>query len=460
MTSPSPLVHLARCALLGTLLLLTACGDEDDPSPGDPVDAGVHGRDAGTDAGSDGGADAGTDAGPPIEVPSIPAQTVTLGGQSYIAYQRAGDTFRIVCQDPCPIEESYIFARYAGFRAVKDDLLSLTGVDVVPKMTPVDIHLASDSVCGSPGTLAGASFMNWTPEGPGPGSNVCLWDLEASQAQPPNVPRPLTVENALARANQVLVAHEYAHVVLFLRHELSHEWFVRAVSYRVGGDAQSLCDATNKLFAPTAWNLCQQHGLDYPQLAESMRRIDTLWSSGQGEEELYLGVPPSTSTYQYHRILDGLAGEDTFTGLTMAGELRPNQCGDSARFLPTGGTVSMYGGRVRWELPAGALASELLVEPGTWRAGMIVPTEWETFAWAHNYAFTSGEQPLLKQARLTVRYDPSLMPSGASESLLTLYWQPMANIAQEVPGAQVDTVAHTVSGNVPRLGRYIVAPRR
>ncbi|WP_163863027.1 hypothetical protein [Myxococcus eversor] len=453
------LLHLARCALLGTLLLLTACGDEEDPSPGDPVDAGVQGRDAGTDAGTDGGTDAGADAGPPIEVPSIPAQTVTLGGQSYVAYQRAGDTFRIVCQAPCPIEESYIFARYAGFRAVKDDLLSLTGVDVTPKMMPVDIHLASDSVCGSPGNLAGASFMNSTPEGPGPGSNVCLWELEASRAQPPNVPRPLTVENALARANQVLVAHEYAHVVFFLRHEVSHEWFVRAVSYRVSGDAQSLCDATNELFAPTAWNLCQQHGLDYPQLAESVRRIDTLWSRGDGTEVLYQGVPLATSMYQYHRLLDGLAGEDTFTGLTMAGELRPNQCGDVASFTPAGGTISMYGGRVHWELPAGAVAEGFHVGPGSWRSGMVVPTGWESFAGTHNYSFTFGEEPLLKQARLTVRYDPSLMPTGASESSLTLYWKPAASIAQEVPGAQVDTAANTVSGTVSRLGRYIVAPR-
>ncbi|NTX64947.1 hypothetical protein HUA74_30265 [Myxococcus sp. CA051A] len=459
MTSPSPLVHLARCALLGTLLLLTACGDEEDPSPGDADDAGVQGRDAGRDGGMDAGGDAGTDAGPPIEVPSIPAQTVTLGGQTYVAYQRAGDTFRIVCQVPCPIEEPYIFARYEGFRAVKDDLLSLTGVDVVPKMTPVDIHLASDSVCGSPGNRAGAAFMNTTPEGPGPGSNVCLWELEASHVQPPSVPRPLTVENALARENQVLVAHEYAHVVFFLRHELSHEWFVRAISYRVGGEARSLCDATNELLAPTAWNLCQQHGLDYPHLAESVRRIDTLWSSGQGVEVLYPGVPLATSMYQYHRILDGLAGEDTFTGLTDAGELRPNQCGDSARFTPAGGIVSMYGGRVRWELPSGAVASELQVEPGSWRSGMVVPSGWSTFAGAHNYSFMPGEQPLQKPVRLTVRYEPSLMPAGASEASLTLYWKPDTSFAQEVPGAQVDAVTHTVSGSVSRLGRYIVAPR-
>lgn len=436
---------LARCGLLTALLWGLACGDEGDSPPG-----------GAPDSGTDAGVDAGT---PPSEVPRVPREDVTLGGRPYAAYQRPGDTFRIVCEQPCPLEEAYIFARYAGFLAVKDELLSLTGVDVLPLMTPVDIHLSSDSVCGTPGTLAGAAFMNRTGLAPGPGSNVCLWDWEASQAPPPHVPRLLTVEAALARDSQVLLAHEYAHVVFFLRQELSHEWFVRAISYRVGGQAESLCDSMNALHAPTAWNLCQQNGLDYPRLAESLRRIDALWASGQGVEELFEGVPRTTSVYQYRRILDALAGSDTFEALASAGELRPNQCGDSARFMPPGGTVTLYGGRVQWSLPAGAVTEALQVEPGSWRSGMVVPEGWSDFQSAHNYAFLPSGFMLQRPARLTIRYEPALIPAGGDEASLTLYWMPGDAPAQVVPGAVVDTEANAVSASVSRLGRYIIAPR-
>ncbi|WP_144429587.1 hypothetical protein [Myxococcus hansupus] len=433
---------------VAVLLFAVACGDDSAPPPGPAPDAGVPVTDAGTDAGT-----------PPPEVPSVPRMEVTLGGRPYVAYQRPGDTFRIVCELPCPIEETYLFARYAGFLAVKDDLVALTGVDVPERMVPVDIHLASDSLCGNPGPLAGASFMNWTGLEPGPGANVCLWDLEASLPTAPHVPRPLTVANALARENQVLLAHEYAHVVFFLRQELSHEWFVRAVSYRVGGQTESLCDSMNALHAPTAWNLCQQNGLDYPQLAESMRRIDALWTSGQGVEELFANVPKTTSVYQLRRILDSLAGSDTFEALVGAGELRPNQCGDAGRFTPSGGTLSLYGGRVEWTLPVGAVTAPLQVEPGSWRTGKVVPEAWNAFMWAHNYAFLPSGFAFQRDVRLTVRYEPSLMPEGADASTLTLYWLPVSTPAQAVPGAEVDTVANTVSATVSRLGRYVIAPR-
>ncbi|MCY1034790.1 hypothetical protein OV207_25295 [Corallococcus sp. BB11-1] len=435
-----------RALLCLLLVFMSACGD--DPEPGAPSDAGVSRPDAGVDAGR-----------PPPEVVAVPRTQVMLGGREYRAYQRPGDTFRVVCEEPCPLEETYLFARYAGFRAVKDDLVSVAGVDVSPRMVPVDIHLAGDSLCGPKGTVSGSAFMNQTGLEPGPGSNVCLWELEASRAPPPEVPRPLTVENAVALEHQVLVAHEYAHVVLFLRHELSHEWLVRAISYRVGGQAGSLCDDVNQQFAPTAWELCQRNGLDYAQLAEGLRKTDTLWSTGGGTVALHAGVPLATSVYQYRRILDALAGGDTLAACVAGGELRANQCGDSARFTPAGGTVNMYAGQVRWELPAGALVADVQVEPGAWRSGMVVPTPWNAFMSAHNYAFEPASGAFKQPVRLTVAYDPKLIPEGGAEASLTLYWKPDDGPAQAVVGAQVDTGANTVSASVSKLGRYIVSPR-
>ncbi|RKH45544.1 hypothetical protein [Corallococcus sicarius] len=440
----------ARGVLAGLLFgALAACGGDTAPGPGGPSDAGVSRPDAGVDAGL-----------PPPEIVPIPSEQVTLSGHAYRAYQRPGDTFRIVCEEPCPIEERYLFARYAGFLAVKDDLLSLTGVDVPSRLTPVDIHLTGDSLCGPRvGTVAGSSFMNVTDLAPGPGSNVCLWELEASRAPLPEVARPLTVENALARENQVLLAHEYSHVVLFLRHELSYEWVVRAISYRVGGQADSFCSPMNRQFAPTAWELCQRNGMDYAQLAESLRRLDALWVAGEGLEDLYRDVPRATSAYQYRRILDGLVGSDTLAACLAGGELWANQCGDAARFTPAGGTVTMYGGLVHWDLPAGALSADVQVEPGTWRKGMVVPEPWYPFMFAHGYSFEPASVTFNQPVRLTVRYDPALMPDASAESSLTLYLRPDAQPAQAVPGAVVDPVAHTVSALVTKLGRYVIAPR-
>ncbi|NVJ09568.1 hypothetical protein HUW63_30630 [Myxococcus sp. AM001] len=171
------------------------------------------------------------------------------------------------------------------------------------------------------------------------------------------------------------------------------------------------------------------------------------------------GVPKTTSVYQYRRILDALAGSDTFEALASAGELLPNQCGDSARFMPPGGTVSLYGGRVQWSLPAGAVTEALQVEPGSWRSGMVVPAAWNDFQPANNYAFLPSGFLLQRPARLTIRYEPALIPAGGDEASLTLYRKPEDAAAQAVPGALVDTEANTVSASVSRLGRYIVAPR-
>jgi hypothetical protein len=383
-----------------------------------------------------------------------------LGGQSYLAYQRPGDTFRIVCQEPCPIDEQYIFARYAGFLAVKNELLALTGIDVLPQMVPVDIHLAGDSLCGTSGTLTGASFMNFSDGGPGPGSNVCLWDLEKSREPPPYVARALTVENALARDNQGLLVHEYSHIVLFLRHEFSHEWLVRALAYKMEGLAPTLCDAFNQQLAPTAWELCQRNGLDFPQLTASLVELDALYASEQGTEDLYLGVPRATSGFQYHRILDRLLGSDTLAAVVAAGELRANQWGDSALFTPAASTVQLYQGAVQWSLPAGAVGSALQVEPDTWRRGMALPESWQDFGWAHNYAFLPRDLPFNQPARLTIRYDPALIPAGGTEESLALYHVPWSGPSQAVPGAQVDVAANTVSASVSVIGRYVVAPRQ
>ena len=85
----------------------------------------------------------------PIAVVPIPVRQVQIEGVPYQAYQLPGDPFRFVCQEPCPLDEQYIYAEYAGFRAAHAKLIQLTGVDTLAELQPVDMHLVlEDSVCG------------------------------------------------------------------------------------------------------------------------------------------------------------------------------------------------------------------------------------------------------------------------------------------------------------------------
>src|SRR6185369_17171441 len=90
--------------------------------------------------------------------PAVPYTLIQLQGKqggpftgapvTYRAYQAPGDTFRIVCQEPCAIAEDLIFAAYAGFKPAKEQLVALAGIDSLPGLQPFDIHLNGDSWCG------------------------------------------------------------------------------------------------------------------------------------------------------------------------------------------------------------------------------------------------------------------------------------------------------------------------
>jgi hypothetical protein len=402
------------------------------------------------------------DAGVRLQVTPVPREDVTLGGRTYRAYRQEGDTFRIVCEEPCPIDEQYLFARYAGFREAKQELITLTGVDVHPRLTPVDIHLTGDSLCGAyqPFVVAGMAFPNITNGVWGPGANVCLWEYENASAPPPFIPVPLTLELALAREQQGLAVHEYAHVILYLRHELSYEWVVRALSYKVVRAAQGLCDEMNALYATTAYELCRRNGMGYEDFAPALREVDRLYQAGLGRQLDYYGEPlRTTSSAQLFRVLDGITGGDTLGACVAGGELTVQQCGDDAVLPPGGGAVTMYDGGITWTLPNGAVSEPLEVSAATWRLGMPVAEPWTSFLWAHNFGFEPAERPFSQPVRMTVHYDPALIPDGGSESSLVL-WEMRTNFWPPtiLPGSTVDTARNTVSANVWRVNRFIVAP--
>jgi hypothetical protein len=428
--------------LLG-LLALGACGGED-PVARPEGDAGVPAPPA-----------------PPPETveppPELPREQLVLSGHEYRAYGRPTDTFRVVCQEPCAVDEAFLLARHQGFAAVKDGLVALAGMDVLPQLTPVYLHVEGDALCGSGGgSYSGAAFMHWTGT-EYRGSHVCLFDVEASRAPPPNVPRPLTVTAARSLEAQMLPLHEYAHVLLFLRHEVSYEWWVRPLSYRLTGFITSLCDERLVTYgARTAYELCTRHGLDWEDFTWMSAQLAQLYAEGRGTVDLYSGGR-STSAYQLRALLSERLGADTLAACVAGGELRANQWGDSAVLTPAAGPVSMYAGDVEWSLSAGAVSAPLTLLPGTWTRGMVVPEAWGPFMWAHNYEFL----PALTfgaPVQLTLRFDPALLPAGADPATLGL-WYASEVPGQLLPASRVDLAAGTVTATVSRTGRYLLAPR-
>ena len=84
----------------------------------------------------------------PVAIVPVPVSAIQIEGVPYTAYQIPGDSFRFVCQEPCPLDPQYIFAEYAGFRIAHTELIKLTGVDTLTELQPVDMHLVfEDSIC-------------------------------------------------------------------------------------------------------------------------------------------------------------------------------------------------------------------------------------------------------------------------------------------------------------------------
>ncbi len=228
----------------------------------------------------------------------------------YCAYHAPGETFRIVCQEPCEIDERLIFAKYAGFKAVKPQLIDLMGVDVPPELLPVDIHLNGDQVCGpyKPGISTGSA-------GSYPTGYVCLFDIEQEYRV-----RPFTPDNAILREDQLLLVHEYAHIIFYHRHFASYEDVVKAVSFYIVDGRTDPCDEALRFpdQGLLIYELCKRNGFRFEHLGPSIIQLDNLYSSGGGRMSLVRKYP-TTSIYQYRLILNDLLGGDTLDAFLCAG---------------------------------------------------------------------------------------------------------------------------------------------
>lgn len=384
-------------------------------------------------------------------------QVVTIHDKSYVAYHAPGRSFRVVCAEPCAIDDRYLQARYQGFRRVHARLVAAMGIDVVPELWPVDLHVTSDAECVYSTTYAGYSWWSRTDTVK---PAVCLFELEGADPPPPRVPRPLTVDNALALSNQVLAAHEYGHTILFKRHMVSHEWLVQSLSFFVTGLSTTPCDGMFARFtgSTTAYQLCQRNKFRFEDLAPSLQELDTLYQSGQG----YAGWYGETTTSQLRHILDHRLGSSTFQAFLDGGYLPPSIGEDPIIITPAGGRLATYGGWLTLDVPPNAVASPLTIDYYPLFTGMTLSQpEWLSFEFATNYPLgaTGVQTPLTRPISITIRYDPALIPAGGDPSRLWIYGStvlPPYSVA--ATNVVVDQVNHTVTGQISALATYALAP--
>ena len=392
----------------------------------------------------------------PPAVPYTLVQIAAPGSSStatYRAYQASpADGVRIVCQEPCSVAANLISAKYAGMKLARAKLLELTGgVDHVPEGAPFDYHLQGDSVCGAyhTGLTGDAGFY---PQG---GSYGCFWDVEKT-----NVIYPFTVENAQRIEAQLLFVHEYGHTLFYDRHNFSYEDAVKAFSIYVSGinavppGQADFCDPSLAPYLPLFHELCLRNGFRPADFAPAMRELDRVFQAGLGTGFAGSAGKPVTTVRVFKRLLDSLLGSDTQDAF-LAVAFTPEDIGGEVVLPAAGGRVSFVGGAVVLDLPPGALAQDTpLVLDSAWGASNIA-----NLSFSQIFRLLPNTVAFSKPVRLTVRYNPaSLEPPGASETRLKL-WKlngvyPNATGWSAVSGQQLDTTAHTISGDITAAGQY------
>ncbi|MGH9443451.1 MAG: hypothetical protein ACRD16_14385 [Thermoanaerobaculia bacterium] len=376
----------------------------------------------------------------------------TTPAAQYRAYQNPGDTFRIICPEPCPVDPNVIAAFHSGFSQAAQRTVAFFGLDILPSLKPIDLHIANDTWCGNYSSgFTGDSGIYPSSSGLTTAYG-CFW-----YANRPDFFEPFTADNVSQVNYHLLTVHEYTHPIFFGRHFYSYEDFAKVSSFFVSGiaGAPPITDpCADHLFdlnqGRLPWALCRLNGFSYGDLPPAMQQLDALFQSGKGTVDQ--GVPNTTSVIQFRKILNGVLGSDTRDAF-LSTLIPPAQVEDDTTLPGSGGAAWLFGGWVSFELPPGAVAGNPSIHsaatyslPGS----AIVPNlDFNTI-----YVFSP---PVAFSKPVTVRfkYDPSLLFYGETpavrEETLKLY-RLVGNSWQLVPGSRVDTINSEVVATVSSLG--------
>jgi len=249
---------------------------------------------------------------PPPPIFAIPKATIQIAGSSLDAYQLPGDRIRLVCQQPCALDERLIDSLYVGYKVTSQQDVRTAGIDLVDKIKTLDIHLTRDATCtrreGELGLTGSYPDDQW-------GVFICLYLNEPDLQN--DVLVPFTPEGAIRAGGLGVFAHEYAHALLLGRFASSHD-FVFPIEYvtldqQNRGNYRDLCNSAYQGGAPLTYTLCKSKGLTFDQLIQSLLDIDTLSESGLGNFNGLIGYN------QYKAILSDILGSDVSQVFTDSG---------------------------------------------------------------------------------------------------------------------------------------------
>jgi hypothetical protein len=152
-------------------------------------------------------------------------------------------------------------------------------------------------------------------------------------------------------------------------------------------------------------------------------------------------------------LVTAVAAGSATIGATSEGEGATVQLTvrEGGRIGPSGGTVTAFGGGLRLEVPAGALAAPVSLMVTRDDQGSRDPSGVP----GSGYAFAPADVEFTAAATLTLRYTPAAGPSGVAESEFRVHR--LAAGATESLGGEVNEAADQASAAVTRLGSFGVA---
>lgn len=119
-------------------------------------------------------------------------------------------------------------------------------------------------------------------------------------------------------------------------------------------------------------------------------------------------------------------------------------------------TISLAGGQVALNIPAGALSTPKYITavPATTQLPVSGPAVIPGTAWEFGPTGTQFAQPVI----MTIAYDPAKLPTGTKESELRIHKLVNGSYVQQNAGT-VDLVNHTVSAEVTSFSVYVLLQR-
>ena len=335
--------------------------------------------------------------------PAVPSTVFSISGDQlghstpaaqYRAYQNPGDTFRVVCPEPCPVDPNTIYAFCSGFSQAKNQLIQLMGVDSLPSLQPFDAHIANDTWCGNYVTGLTGDAGQYPAYSGRTGAFGCFW-----YANRDNFFEPFQPQFVSTVAYHLLTVHEYTHTIFFGRHYASYEDMAKAASFYVSGDGGTppITDACTMSLdlvngGKLLWALCQLNGFTYAKLPAAMQQMAAASLAGQNTTMLGSNV---TTIYSFRKILSNVLGSDTSDAFLTA-KLYPNQVGDDASLPSGGGRVSLLDGWMSLQVPPGSVAANAGFHVEQVYSAPNLPN----LDFANIYNFTPGPSSTIRRSSL------------------------------------------------------------